>query len=146
MDNRVGFKSNLRELGGKAGRAFLRAFGVGVLTYSTGVLAAPNLDQAFALGVAALASSLAAGFAALQVFVPMLAFQGKYAELANEFLRAGLGFFLVALVGMLNAPDQSFSKAAIVGLLTGALAAGLRAVQGVATPGDTQTKFGTTGT
>jgi hypothetical protein len=136
---------NVRDVLGKAGRAFLRAFLAAALTYSTGVLAAPNLNQAYALGVAALAASVAAGLAAVQAYVPALTFKGTYAELLNSFTRAALAAFLVSVIGILNAPDLSVGKSAIVGVVIGAISAGLRALQGAATPGDAAAKFGTTG-
>lgn len=136
---------NIRDIAGKAGRAALRAFLAAALTYSTGVLAAPNLNQAYALGVAALAASIAAGLAALQAFVPMLAFKGTYAELLNSFVRAALGAFLVSVIGILNAPELSVTSSLIVAAVVGAISAGLRALQGAATPGDANEKFGTVG-
>jgi len=126
----------MRELMSKAGRAFLRAFAVGIITYSTGVLAAPNLDEAYALGVAALAASLSAGFSAIQVFVPQLSFGGRYGEYANEFVRASLGAFLVSIIGILNAPDLAFDKSVALAAFFGALAAGVRALQGYLTKGE----------
>lgn len=126
----------MRALLSKAGRAFLRAFVVGIVTYATGVLAAPNLDQAFALGVAAIAASISAGLSAVQLFVPQLEFPGQYGEYANEFVRAFLGAFLVSIIGILNAPVLSFDKSVAVAAVFGALAAGVRALQGLLTKGE----------
>jgi len=124
----------------KAGLSFLRAFGASVLILSTGVLAAPNLDQAYALGVAALIASLTAGFKALQVLVPGLTFASlisqPYAAWVDSFARAFLGAFIVGVIGVLNAPDLNSSKALAVAAIVGAVSAGLRALQGVFTNGE----------
>jgi hypothetical protein len=119
-----------------AGRSFLRAFVASVVLLAPGVLAAPDLNQTKVLGVAALIASLAAGFKALQVFVPQLAFGGKYGELANSFVRAFLGAFLTSIIGILDAPDLSTLKSVAFAALVGALTAGIRAVQGFFTVGD----------
>jgi hypothetical protein len=127
----------MRALLSKAGRAFLRAFGVGIITYTTGILAAPNLDQAYALGVAALTASLSAGFSAIQVFIPQITFGGRYGEYVNEFVRSSLGSFVVSVVGILNAPNLAFDRSVALAAITGALAAGVRALQGILTKGET---------
>jgi hypothetical protein len=57
-----------------AGREFLRAFGASLVVLIPGVLSAPDLNQSYALGVAALFASLAAAVKAVQVFVPQLSF------------------------------------------------------------------------
>jgi len=120
-----------------AGRSFLRAFVASVLVFAPGILAAPNLNEAYALGVAALVASFSAGLKALQVFVPALTIPaGAYTELVNSFVRAALAAFFTSLVGVLDAPNLDFGKAVVVGLVTGALTAGIRAIQGVFTPGD----------
>lgn len=131
---------NFKNLLSSAGRAFIGAFVVSALTLSTGVLAAPNLNQAYALGVAALFASVAAGVKVLQEFVPQLSFGSllsqPYAAYADAFLQAGLGAFLISLVGVLNAPDLATAKSLVTGATVGALMAGFRAVQGLLTPGE----------
>lgn len=131
---------NFKELLSSAGRAFIGAFSVAALTLSTGILAAPNLDQAFALGVAALIASVAAGVKVLQEFVPQLRFGSYIAQpfgaYLDAFLQAAVGAFLVLLVGVLNAPDLATAKSLIVAAIVGALMAGFRALQGLATPGE----------
>lgn len=123
-----------------AGRAFIGAFAVSALALSTGVLAAPNLNQAFALGVAALFASVAAGVKALQVFVPQLSFgafvRQPIGAYLDAFLQAALGAFLVSLIGILNAPDLSTAKSLVTAAVVGALMAGFRALQGLFTPGE----------
>jgi hypothetical protein len=131
---------NFKELLSAAGRAFIGAFAVSALTLSTGILAAPNLNQAYALGVAALFASVAAGVKVLQEFVPQLRF-GNYISqpfgaYLDAFLQAGLGAFLVSIVGVLNAPDLATAKSLITAAVVGALMAGFRALQGLVTPGE----------
>lgn len=131
---------NFKELLSAAGRAFIAAFAVSVVTLSTGILAAPNLNEAYALGVAALFASVAAGVKVLQEFVPQLRFgsyiQQPFGAYLDAFVQAGLGAFLVSLVGVLNAPDLATAKSLIVAAVVGALMAGFRALQGLVTPGE----------
>jgi hypothetical protein len=131
---------NFKELLSAAGRAFIGAFAVSVVALSTGILAAPNLNEAYALGVAALFASLAAGVKVLQEFVPALRF-GTYipqpfGAYLDAFLQAALGAFLVLLIGVLNAPDLATAKSLATAAVVGALMAGFRALQGVLTPGE----------
>lgn len=131
---------NFKELLSSAGRAFIGAFAVSAVALSTGVLSAPNLDQAFALGVAALFASVAAGVKVLQEFVPALRFGSYIAQpfgaYLDAFLQAAVGAFLVLLVGVLNAPDLATAKSLLTAAIVGALMAGFRALQGLLTPGE----------
>ncbi len=131
---------NFKELLSSAGRAFIGAFLVSGVTLSTGVLAAPNLNEAYALGVAALFASVAAGVKVLQEFVPALRFGSYVAQpfgaYLDAFVQAGVGAFLVSLVGVLNAPDLATAKSLAVAAIVGALMAGFRALQGLLTPGE----------
>lgn len=133
-------KTLLRE----AGREFLKAFGAALVILMPGVLAATNLDQFYALGVAALGSAFAGGFKAIQVFVPALSFAEfvpqPVAAWLDAFTRAALGFFLVFAVDFMNAPNYSEWKSAVVGALIGAAAAGFRALEGLLTKGETPVK------
>jgi hypothetical protein len=132
---------DFKSLLSSAGRAFIGAFAVSALALSTGVLSAPNLDAALALGVAALFASVAAGIKVLQEFVPQLSFGNYLAQpfgaYLDAFLQAGLGAFLITAVAVLNAPDLSSAKSLALAGLVGALMAGFRALQGLATPGET---------
>jgi hypothetical protein len=124
-----------------AGTAFLRAFAVTFLFAATGLLAAPNLSAAVALSWAALVAALVAGLRTLQVFVPGLTtkaiFGTVWGAYADSFLRAFLASFLTLLTGWLAAPDWSTWKSAILAVLVGAVTAGVRALQGLVTPGET---------
>lgn len=126
-----------------AGRTFLKAFGASLVILAPGVLAAPDLNQAYALGVAALFASVAAGVRAIQVFVPQLSVVGLLpANLVvlgawvDAFIRGFLGAFLVSVVGVLNAPDLATGKALVVAALVGALTAAFRALEGLLTEGE----------
>jgi len=131
---------NFKELLSAAGRAFIGAFAVSVVTLSTGVLSAPNLNEAYALGVAALFASIAAGVKVLQEFVPQLRF-GSYLPIPfgaylDAFVQAALGAFIVLFVGVLNAPDLATARSLFTAAIVGALMAGFRALQGLLTPGE----------
>lgn len=123
-----------------AATAFLRAFGVTFLLAVTGILAAPNVDAAVALSIAALVASVAAGLRAIQVFIPQLSFAEfapqPLAAWLDSFFRAFLAALVTALTGWLAMPDLSTDRAFWYALITGALAAGVRALQGLLTPGE----------
>lgn len=124
----------------QAGREFLRAFGAALVILAPGVLAAPNLDQMFLLGVGALAAAIAAGLKAIQAFVPQLSFaefiSQPLAAWLDAFVRAFVAALLVFVIGMLSAPELAFEKAAIVAALVAALSAGFRALEGLLTQGE----------
>ncbi len=124
----------------KAGASFLRAFVASIVILVPGVLAAPNLNQSYALGVAALIASVTAGTKALQVFVPQLSFYSlvnpNYAKYLDSFARAFIGTFLTLVIGVLNAPDLGTAKSLLVAALVGAVAAGVRALQAFFTAGE----------
>lgn len=124
----------------KAGASFLRAFGAALIVLAPGILSAPDLNGAKALAVAALFAALAAGFKALQVFIPGLTFAKfipqPFAAWVDSFARAFLGAFIASVIGLFVAPDLATLKAAITAALIGALAAAFRALQGTTTKGE----------
>lgn len=125
----------------EASRSFVRAFVASVVVLLPGLLAAPDFATAKGLAIAAIIASVVAGLKALQVFVPQLSFKsisalGAYYVYVDSFVRAFLGTFFVAVIGVLTAPELSVTKSALVGLLVAAVAVGVRAVQGVLTRGD----------
>jgi hypothetical protein len=131
----------MRHLLANAGRSFVRAFGAQFLVSVFGILAAPDVSTAIALSLAALVACLAAGLRALQEFVPMLTtgsliHNPLYAALVDSFLRASLSSLVVFVTGWLLAPNLDFSKGVIIGIVTGALAAGFRALESALTHGD----------
>lgn len=121
--------------------AFGRAFAVTFLLAATGILSAPNQDAAVALSWAALVASIVAGLRAAQVIIPKLTFAGlfpqPYAAWVDSFVRAFLATFVTLLTGWLAAPEWSTWKSAVTAVVIGALTAGVRALQGLATSGDT---------
>lgn len=124
----------------KAGAAFLRAFGVSFLFFATGILSAPDGQAAWALSVAALAASITAGLRAVQVFIPQLSFAGIFnqplAGWLDSFFRAALASFVVTVTGWLAAPDLSTWKSVVLAATVGAVTAGVRALQGLLTKGE----------
>lgn len=127
-----------------AGRAAFRDAAVAFLMLSTGIWAAPNLDQAYALAGAASIAALVAAARALRVFVPQisegiaksLGISQAYAEaVVTGITTLALGF-LALVEGVLSAPDLDAARAAgLAGLL--AIGTALtRVVQAWFTPGE----------
>ncbi len=123
-----------------AGTAFLRAFGITFLMAATGIAAAPNVSSAQALSIAALIASIAAGLRAIQVFIPQLSFgafvRQPIAGWIDSFTRAFLAALVTALAGLLAMPNLPTDSSIWFAAITGALVAGVRALQGLATPGE----------
>jgi hypothetical protein len=96
------------------------------------------MNRAIAYGVAGLFASVAAGLAAIQTFVPQLTFRywigdpaGRYVD---AFVHGFLGAFITALIGILNEPSLATWKSAVIGLIVGAITAGLQGVEDVVMP------------
>lgn len=131
----------MRTLLQEAGREFLKAFLASLIVLLPGVLAATNLNNAFALGVAALFAAFAAGLKAVQVLVPKLSFASLIsnkvtAAWLDAFSRAAIGAFLVSIISFLNTPDYTNVKALAVAAIVGAVSAGVRALEGLVTKGE----------
>lgn len=124
----------------KAGTAFLRAFGVTFFFFLTGIINAPNREAAVSLSIAALVGSIVMGLRALQNLIPSLSWAGlirqPWAAWADSFSRAFLGVFVTLLTGWLAAPNWELWKSALLGVVIGAATAGLRALQGFLTKGE----------
>lgn len=120
--------------------AFGRAFLVVFLFAVTGILNAPNQETAVALSWAALVASIVAGLRAVQVFIPLISWKTllsqPWASWVDAFTLAFLGSLVTLLTGWLAAPDWSTWKSGLMAVLIGAMTAGVRALQGLATPGD----------
>ncbi len=117
----------------KAALSAARAFGASVIVLAPGILSAPDLHGALLLATAAVLAGATGAVRALQGFVPQLSFSelvgdewGKYFD---SFIRAFLATFLTLALGVLSAPDLGTAKSLAVAALTGAFAAGLRALQ-----------------
>lgn len=122
-----------------AGTSFLRSFAVTFVSFAVGILGATNASSAVALSIAALAASAAAGLRTIQVFIPQLSFASLLSQpwgaYADAFTRQFLASGTVALAGWLAAPNWGLWHSALLGILTGAAVAGVRALQGLLTPG-----------
>lgn len=122
------------------GRAALKALLSGLLIVAIGVSHQTNLNGAVAVGIAGLIAIGAAVLAAVQTYIPALSVKAyipaPWGPAIDSFIHAALPYFLVAVIGILNEPDMAAWKAAIVAAIVGAVNAGLRAIQGAATPGD----------
>lgn len=118
--------------------AFGRAFGITFLLAVTGILAAPNVDSAVALSIAALIASIVAGLRAIQVFIPQLSFAAfirqPIAAYVDSFVRAFLASLVTAVMGLLAMPELPTGRSIWLGVITGALTAAVRAIQGLLTP------------
>ena len=125
----------------KAGRAALRAILPALFVLATGFLAAKNLHDVRLQATVGIIAIVTAAAAAIQAYVPLLSWRNyvpeTYAKYLDAFTQAFLGTFLSLLIGWLSAPDWSFSRSAITGILVGALTAAVRAVQGLFTPSET---------
>lgn len=124
-----------------AGTSFLRAFGAAFLVYALGILAAPDLASARSLSIAGLLASLAAALRAVQVFVSSISFSTilpqPYAAWVDSFSRAFLATLLISVTGWLASPDFGTWRAVGLAAVVGAVAAGIRAIQGLVTKGET---------
>lgn len=131
----------MRDVLSKAGRAALRAILPALFVLATGLLAAKDLDGVKAQATVGIIAVAAAAIGALQAFVPFLSFRAytaeTYAKYLDAFTQAFVGTLFSLGLGLLAAPDQGFSRAALTGLLVGALTAAVRAVQALFTPGET---------
>lgn len=120
--------------------AFGRAFLITFLLAATGILNAPNQTTAVALSWAALVASIVAGLRAIQVFIPQISFKEllpqPVAAWVDAFALAFLASLVTLLTGWLAAPDWSTWKSALMAVVVGALTAGVRALQGLATSED----------
>ena len=126
------------------GRAFLRDGLVALLIYGAGIWSAPNLDQRYAIAVAASYAALAAGFRGVRVFVPQLS-EGlakllnvplAYAEVVITALTTVLSGFIAGAVGFFEAPNYDAGKAAFIAAMIGVGTGLSRLIQAWLTPGE----------
>jgi hypothetical protein len=117
----------------------LRAFGGALIVLAPGILNAPSLDNAKLVGVAALVASVAAGIRAVQAYIPALTvakYLGPLGVYVDSFLRAFLGSLVIMLPGALDAPNLHTGTGLATAALIGAFTAGIRALQGMLTSGE----------
>jgi hypothetical protein len=120
--------------------AFGRVFLVTFLLAATGILSAPDQPTAVALSFAALIASIVAGLRAIMVFIPQISWAGVFpqpiAAWVDAFTLAFLATFVTLLSGWLASPEYTTWKSAVTAIFIGALTAGVRALQGLVTAGD----------
>lgn len=126
----------------EAGRAALKAFIATFLTFAGGLLAATNLKEFTALAVAGLIASGVAALKGVQVFFPQISFGAAgvpqpWASWLDAFTIAFLSAFVVLVEGVTDAPDYEAKKAVLVAAFIGAAQAAFRALEGLATKGET---------
>jgi len=128
-----------------AGRRFLHTAAAAFIVFILGLLAAPDLigDN---LRIYGLAFLIALGAAALKFIAEVAPFVSVshyvpekykvYAAWVDAFLQAGIASFVVNAPGVFNAPNLKTAGALAVGVLIGALTAGVRAIEGLLTPSE----------
>lgn len=126
-----------------AGRTFVQLFLSALIVYGAGILKAPDLAHTYLIAVAAIIASFAAALSGLLGYLPQFTF-GRWlghpiGDWLDAFVLAFASTLIVTLPGVLGAPDFGTLRAIIVGAITGALNAGVRAVVGLLTPGETPT-------
>src|SRR5687768_14936053 len=107
-----------------AGLGFLRAFGANLVVWAPGILQAPNLNEMYLVGVAALASSVSAGLKVAREYIPGFTSASflpqPVAAYVDAFVIGGLGAFTVGVIDYLDSPDLALTRAVVVGILVGA--------------------------
>lgn len=128
------------ELLSAGGRAQFRTLLSAIIVFATGFLAAPNLNRTVALGVAVLIALVAFGIRALQAYAPTFSLTKwlghPFGDWADSFLQGFIGSLTVTLIGILGAPDLALGRSVLVAAIVGAVNAGVRAAQGLLTPGE----------
>jgi sugar phosphate permease len=123
--------------------AFGRVFLVTLLFGITSIDTSPNQTTIIAFSWAGFVASIVAGLRAIQIFIPGITFARffpqPWAAWIDAFSLAFLAVFSTLLTGWLAAPDYENWKATIAAIIVGAFVAGVRALQGLATPGDKPT-------
>lgn len=130
----------MRTLLSAIARTALRVFIASVVVYAGGVLAAPDLNTAKTLAFAALLASIAAVLRALITYVPVLSvahyIKDPWGNLADSFLHAFLAVLLGNWADVLSTPHAHGWRDLLIAAVVGAVNAGVRAVQGFLTIGE----------
>lgn len=129
-----------------AARRLLQVALTAGFVFTTGFIALLNtpdfsLDNVKDLGVVFLVAVAAAVINFVAQVFPFFSFATlgipqPYAAWLDAFAQAFVGSLVVTLPGALDAPDLSTGLALAVSALIGALTAGVRALEGVLTPGE----------
>lgn len=118
----------------------LRALGASLIVLIPALWVAPDVSHAVAIATAALFGVLTGGFKALQLLIPDLTFakivRQPYAAYLDSFSRAFLGSLVGAIIAWLSFPDLHTWQKVGLAALVGAVTAGIRALQGLVTKGE----------
>ena len=133
--------SRFKEVLSSAGRELLVVGATAAAVFLPGLLQAPNLDAAYAIGIAALVAAGAAVLKALQAMVPAFSWSSvgvpqpvaAYLDIATRVVISSL--FVIGF-NVLNAPTLHDAKLAFTAGILGIAAAVGRALQGALTPGE----------
>lgn len=130
----------MKQLLSAYGRGCVRAIISAAVVFGLGLLAAPDLNAIFLLGVAAFVGLIAGGIRAIQAYLTkasLAVWLGEpYGEWADSFIQAFLGSLLVTLTGWLGAPSLAGWRAFATSAIVGAINVAVRALQGALTSGD----------
>lgn len=130
----------MRTVLAESGRSFLHLFFAALVVYGAGILNAPDLDHTYLIAVAATIAAFAAALVAILTYLPSLSwvhvFGHPFGDWADSFTYAFISSLIVTLPGVLGAPDFHTLRAVAVGAIVGAATAGVRAIEGLLTPGD----------
>ena len=135
----------MKDLLAAAGRRFLHTAAAALIVFILGLLAAPDLvgDNLRIYGLAFLIAIGAAALKFLSEIAPFLTVANHvpvkyqvYAAWLDAFIQAFIASFVVNAPGVFNAPDFKTAGALAVGVLIGALTAGVRAIEGLLTPSE----------
>lgn len=122
-----------------AGKAFLKAFAACLVVLAPGIWKAPDLAGAELVAVSALLASVAAGIAALQVYVPLLTVAAyvkpPWGPWIDSFLRTFTSGLIALLPGALLAPDLRTVPGLVAAAVLGAFTLAFHVLQGLLTPG-----------
>jgi hypothetical protein len=120
--------------------SLLRGFLGAAIPVLAGLSSVPDLDGTKALIITAIVAGGAAVLRLVQELIPslttasLLGGYASYAAIVDSFLRAALSSLAVFGLGVLTAPELSLSGALVVAAITGAITAGIRAIESFLPP------------
>jgi hypothetical protein len=131
----------------QAGRAALRVIAAGLLAIAIQVTGTHSLHDAAVLAIPALIALIASVLTVFGKYVPEITFDHyipkPFGAMLDAFFHAGVGTLIVGLSGWLQKGSLSGWHAILLAIIIGALNAGLRAVEGAFTKG--QSPFAASG-